>query len=162
MNDRLSASWVLIVGTVFIAYWYYKVKGKAPAQVAGSRQPDSTGGAHDPSGAKGSVLDRILALGQQFGFPTPSVGQTTGGKHATNSLHYVGRAVDFGTRGISDAVQSAFIAAAKAAGFRVLDERYTGEGPYGPSSGPHLHVDLPFMRSDLPGDPEGQLSRDTG
>lgn len=75
MNDRLSAAWVLVVGTLFVAFWYYKIKGKAPAQVAGPPiPPDSSGGAHMPSGTSiipgGSDIPYGIPPGGGGGPPT--------------------------------------------------------------------------------------------
>jgi len=158
MNDKLSASWVLVVGAVFVAYWYARIRPK-------SKPGGSEGAAIDTSasretiGGGGSVLDRLKSLAQSFGAPITS---TTGGQHAANSLHYAGRAIDVGTRTLSERIQQQLIDAAEAAGFRVLDERYTGPGKYGPSTGPHLHIDLPFQRSDNPVDIDNQMAREVG
>jgi len=46
-------------------------------------------------GGSGSYKS-IESLGARFGLANPSYEQTLGGKHATGSYHYQGRAVDFG------------------------------------------------------------------
>ncbi len=156
MNDRLSASWVLIAGSVFIAYWYYRTKGKE----------DSTGSPSVPATVigpqKGTPLERLLGFVKAEGLPAPSHSQTTGGRHAIHSLHYQGRAVDVGTRGLSPSFIEKVIADAKAAGFRVLRELYTGNGPYGPSSGPHLHIELPLNQASIPTDIDAQMAQEIG
>ncbi len=45
---------------------------------------------------KGRTLGAIESLGRRFGLAMPTLGQSTGGKHASGSYHYQGRAVDFG------------------------------------------------------------------
>jgi phage-related protein len=51
-----------------------------------------------PKGMAGSVRDAItLAMSMGFGYPSP--GQLTGGTHEEGSLHYAGRAADFGDAG---------------------------------------------------------------
>jgi hypothetical protein len=134
MNDKLSASWVLVVGTLFLGYYYWRTKGGSPAKVDGSRETLM------PSSKSGSILDQILALGKQFGLPTPTLGQMTGGKHVPGSLHYQGRAVDFSVRGVSEDVLREFTMAAEEAGFQVHHEE-KGSTPF--STGTHIHVSKP-------------------
>jgi len=56
------------------------------------------GGGDLPAGVSGSVQKAIeLAMSMGFGHPSPN--QLTGGEHAAGSLHYAGRAVDFGDAG---------------------------------------------------------------
>lgn len=137
MNDKLSASWVLVVGSLFLAYWYYRTKRGGGADRAGGPPvlPPVPG---TPNGPKLSIIEQIEAIGSQFGLPVTS---TTGGKHVAGSLHYQGRAVDFGVGGFSEDVLSAFKSAEEAAGFQVHEE-YAGSTPY--STGHHLHVSKPF------------------
>ena len=130
MNDRLSASWVLVVGSVFIAYWYYKTKPGPKASVDSDASRQSLG--------DGSPLERMKALARHFGVP---IGSTTGGKHVPGSLHYQGRAMDVPLRGISEDLQREFTEAAINAGFQVHEE-FKGSTPY--STGHHLHVSLPY------------------
>lgn len=150
-KDALSASWVLVVGSVFIAYWYYSKKGGGPAA---SSTPTVAGG----SAPSGSVLSKLENLASQFGLKVTS---TTGGQHNTGSLHYIGRAIDVSVRGVTQGVIDAFKKAADAAGFVVRDERTrpSGQAVWG---GPHLHLEAPIVRSDVPLDPEAQLSNQTG
>ncbi|WP_342377995.1 peptidoglycan-binding protein [Myxococcus stipitatus] len=67
------------------------------------------------------------------------VTSTTGGRHNPGSLHPLGRAIDVRTRGVSAARIDAFIADARAAGYRVRDERTRPRGQ-AEWSGPHLHI----------------------
>ena len=62
---------------------------------------------------------------------------TTGGEHNPGSLHYKGQAMDVRTNGEDTNKITAFMAAAKASGFNVLDERNRQPGKW---SGPHIHV----------------------
>lgn len=141
MNDKLSASWVLVVGTVFIAYYYWRIKPGVKGPGITATVDDAASKQAIGASPKGSILEQILAIGKQFGLKTPTLGQTTGGKHVAGSLHYQGRAADFSISGISDDVLAAFTAAERAAGFQVHEE-YAGSTPY--STGHHLHVSKPF------------------
>ena len=132
MNDKLSSSWVLVVGSLFLAYYYWRTKSGGKTDVKASRETIGN------LSKAGSIVDQIEAIGAQFGLPVTS---TTGGKHVAGSLHYQGRAVDFGVGGVSDDILAAFKSAEEAAGFQVHEE-YAGSTPY--STGHHLHVSKPF------------------
>lgn len=134
MNDKLSASWVLVVGTLFLAYYYYRTKSGASAKTDVKTSRETIGDTPKTS----SIIDQIESIGAQFGLKVTS---TTGGKHVPGSLHYQGRAVDFSVRGISEDILDAFKSAEEAAGFQVHEE-YAGSTPY--STGHHLHVSLPY------------------
>lgn len=151
-KDALSASWVLVVGTIFIAYWYYSKKGG----VSPASKVAPAGGAHNLPG-KGPLLTQLEALADQFGLKVTS---TTGGQHNVGSPHFLGRAIDVSVRGVTQGVINAFKRAATAAGFLVRDERTrpAGQEVWG---GPHLHLEAPIQRSDVPMDPEFQLAKDT-
>lgn len=93
-----------------------------------------------PQEQKGVSNDHIMLRRwvEGIGF-TVTDGYATSG-HNPNSPHYRGLAVDVRTRDKSEAEVNDFIATAKRAGIRVLDER---GGPYAPGavwSGPHLHL----------------------
>ncbi|WP_241757820.1 peptidoglycan-binding domain-containing protein [Myxococcus landrumensis] len=62
-----------------------------------------------------------------------------GGRHNPGSLHPLGRAIDVRTRGVPSARIDAFIADARAHGYRVRDERTRPRGQ-AEWSGPHLHI----------------------
>jgi hypothetical protein len=68
-----------------------KVKGFLDSVTGG-------GGGAIPKGVAGSV-QAAIKLAQSIGSWRPSPGQLTGGRHAPGSLHYAGRAVDFGDAG---------------------------------------------------------------
>lgn len=86
-----------------------------------------------------SILKGLQDFAKAQGFVVTS---TNGGKHNKGSLHYLGRAIDVRTRGRSDADIAKLMEAAKAAGYRVVDERTRpkGQAVWG---GPHLHIELP-------------------
>lgn len=71
-----------------------------------------------------------------------TVTSTTGGKHNVGSKHYRGLAIDVRTRDKTNAQVEKFIAAAKAAGIKVRDERVrpAGQKVWG---GAHLHLEIP-------------------
>lgn len=78
----------------------------------------------------------MVRLAQKHGFTVTS---TTGGKHNKGSLHGQGRAIDVRTRDKSPKQIKDFIAAARAAGYNVKDERVRPKGQK-VWSGPHLHI----------------------
>lgn len=78
----------------------------------------------------------MVRLARKHGLHVTS---TTGGKHNRNSLHGRGRAIDVRTRGVSSRKLNAFMREARAAGFKVVDERVRPRGQK-VWSGPHLHV----------------------
>lgn len=83
----------------------------APAAVA------APGGGHAApviQGGAGSDYKGIIALGSKFGLKIQGDFQTTGGKHSAHSLHYAGKAVDFGDANNSQAEMLAFANYAKA------------------------------------------------
>jgi hypothetical protein len=141
MNDRLFSSWVLVVGALGFGYYYYRLSHKTLGPVPGSKPigppvPPEMGTGQTP-------LQRLLGFAESMGLRVYS---TTRGRHVTGSLHYQGRAIDTGLGGHTpEEVQSA----AEAQGFRVLPELYKGWGRYGYSSGPHMHIEVPFQRSSL-------------
>lgn len=64
----------------------------------------------------------------------------SGGRHNAGSLHALWRAVDVSVRGKTPEEVDAFIQAAKAAGYRVLDERRRPKGQK-VWTAPHLHLE---------------------
>ena len=83
------------------------------------------------------VLIKLKAFCKEHGF---RVTAGSGGKHNVGSLHALWRAVDVSVRGKTEEQVEAFIRAARAAGYRVLDER---QRPVGQKewSGKHLHIE---------------------
>jgi hypothetical protein len=73
------------------------VIGKVKDYITGALSFDRVGGKAGP-GADGGVA-RAIQYAMSLGFPHPSDSQIGGGQHATGSLHYAGRAVDFGDAG---------------------------------------------------------------
>jgi hypothetical protein len=69
------------------------------------------------------------------------VTSTTGGKHNVGSKHYKGRAIDVRTKNKTPEQINQFMALARKAGFRVLDERVRPKGQK-KWDGEHLHVEL--------------------
>jgi hypothetical protein len=62
MNDKLSASWVLIVGSVFLAYYYWRTKsGGKTGVISPSHQVSRQPGA-PPILGRPTALDRLLAF----------------------------------------------------------------------------------------------------
>jgi len=98
----------------------------------------------------------ILALGRQFGLKNdPGNSQTTGGKHTAGSLHYSGKAVDFGDAKNSPDKLRAFNAyVARHAGELGIKQTFYNPSGYGiingkkivghnePGHGDHLHVGI--------------------
>jgi hypothetical protein len=91
------------------------------------------GGAGDDfqlqNGGKQTYKD-LLALGQRFGLRIDGSNQTTGGSHADGSLHYAGRAVDFGDAKNSRAQLRALAAWARRNAHRVKEFYYDPLGWY--------------------------------
>ena len=82
------------------------------------------------------------SLSERFGMAitsavrTPEENTRVGG--VANSQHPAGTAADFRTRDVPPAKVEAFMAAARAAGYEVVDEREHTKG-----TGPHIHLELP-------------------
>jgi hypothetical protein len=77
------------------------VLGQVKDFITGALSFDAVGGKAGPGA--GGLVTRAIQLAMAMGHPHPSDGQLTGGEHATGSLHYSGRAVDFGDAGQSAA-----------------------------------------------------------
>jgi hypothetical protein len=80
------------------------IKDSLSGLLGGSTGADLKGGL--PGGVR-----KAIALAMSMGHPHPTTNQLTGGTHAAGSLHYAGRAVDFGDAGQSLAkMQTLFLA----------------------------------------------------
>lgn len=107
-------------------------------------QRQKTSGFIGPRQPGKATWENLLAWTEAQGFRHTNtkspMGWATGGVHNKGSLHYQGRAIDVSVTGKSDAEIKAFIAAAKAAGIRVVDERRRPKGQkvWG---GAHLHLE---------------------
>lgn len=161
MSDRALSGLILIVAALYGAYLFWRHLQSGGGGAASPAGPGTAPGGSPPvppkpTAASLSPLAQLLSFagmehltvtsGEHFDAQgnavlSPSDVAHTG--HTTNSLHYQGRAIDVGVSG-SNVGQ--VIADATAAGFRVLRELYTGNGPYGYSSGPHLHIEAPASR----------------
>ena len=78
-----------------------------------------------------------------------TVTSSTGGKHNVGSKHYAGRAIDVRTRDKTPQQIAAIMQAARARGYRVLDERTRpkGQAVWG---GPHLHIESSVVPTTNP------------
>lgn len=128
-RDLLGAGFLLIGGSAFALWLLVRRRGQqVPTSVSVSGE-----------GLLQSPLDRLLSFARARGLRVTS---TTGGRHVPGSMHYRGRAIDVSVRGLSEGAIEGVMAAARAAGFRVLDERTRHK--WSPAwSGPHLHIELP-------------------
>lgn len=147
MSDKQSAAILVAIATVAFVIWYRSrslIQRAALFGATGPSPPDSSGDKKAASGVPVlpsvggfmTPLQRLLDFARKWGLKVTS---TTGGRHVPGSMHYQGRAIDVRTRGVSSEVIEDAIAAARNAGFRVLDER-TDPG-HGKWSGPHLHIE---------------------
>ena len=151
MNDRALSGLLLVVAAVFGAFLFYrrlKAEGAAtsPVQAPAGGKPGIPG-VSAPVLPDVRPLSRLLGWAKGLGLPVTSHEDTKGipkSGHVKNSLHYSGRAIDVGVSGKSFQEVSRIINDAVAKGFRVLPELYKGNSPYGYSSGPHLHVEVPY------------------
>jgi TP901 family phage tail tape measure protein len=75
------------------------VLGQVKDYITGALSFDAVGGKAGPGA--GGLVTRAIQMAMAMGHPHPTDGQLTGGDHATGSLHYAGRAVDFGDAGQS-------------------------------------------------------------
>ncbi len=102
-------------------------------------EPASTGpqAARRREGPAGG-LQGLINFARSRGFTVTS---TTGGRHNPGSAHYRGRAIDVRTRDKTPQQVEQFIRDARAAGYRVRDERRRPAGQR-VWSGPHLHLEF--------------------
>ena len=131
-KDRGFAGLILIAAAIYGAIWYYRRKN--------SFQGTTVQSVIGPVAIGGSPLSKLKDFAGKEGLRVTS---TIGGSHVPGSLHYLGRAVDVGTRGLTDSQVSQIVADAKQNGIGVIDERTqpAGERQW---SGPHLHLQIPF------------------
>ena len=87
--------------------------------------------------APAAVLIRLKAFARERGF---RVTHGSGGKHNAGSLHPLNRAIDVSVKGKTNEQVEQFMEAARAAGYRVLDERTRPPGQ-DVWRGRHLHVE---------------------
>lgn len=152
LSDSQSASLILLLGGVGLGVWWYHLDPTekdailAGGNVSGKKLTPSTavGKAavgypyqQEQGAVSGTPLERLEAFAGRWGLNITSRVR----KGNSRSLHYSGRAIDVGTRGLTPRQVAMIIADAVQSGFRVLDERYTGQGRYGYSTGPHLHIE---------------------
>lgn len=83
-------------------------------------------------------LQGLINFARSRGFTVTS---TTGGRHNPGSAHGRGRAIDVRTRDKTPQQVERFMREARAAGYRVLDERRRPPGQR-VWSGPHLHLEF--------------------
>ena len=90
-------------------------------------------------------LDRLIRFAEERGFVVTS---TNKDRHVEGSAHYDDRAIDVSVRGKSRAVVDALIAAARAVGFKVIDERPYKSSPHW--TAPHIHIEVPKIGAKVP------------
>ena len=156
MSDKQSAGLLLAIAGVAFILWYRRRSEGERAALFGSvahadalpeASSDNPGIPEGERGARagnptGTPLERLLAFASAHDL---RVTATTGGEHNPGSLHFLGRAIDVSSRGMTDAAVARIREFAQAAGLHVLDERtrLPGERVWG---GPHLHISLPLFK----------------
>ena len=103
-----------------------------------TRVDNTTGTAQTRPVQRTGDYRELAAFARQRGFTVTS---TTGGRHNRGSAHYEGRAADVRTRDKTPAQIEQFMREARAAGYRVIDERRRPPGAR-VWSGPHLHLEV--------------------
>jgi len=131
-RDRGFAGLILIAAAIYGIIWYYRRKN--------TFQGTTVQSLIGPVAVGDTPLAKLESFAKNEGLRVTS---TTGGIHVPGSLHYRGRAIDVGTRGLSPSAINQIIQDAKQNGIQVRDER---ERPAGEAqwSGPHLHLQIPF------------------
>jgi hypothetical protein len=144
MDDKTSASLVLVAGAIGVGWWYYHLSHPSGA-LAQSPQPDGTGPlgtqlGKGPDVQFSSPLAKLEAFAEKYGLKITS---ETGGQHNPGSLHAVGRAIDVSARGFTDDMVEKLKAVAAAWGIKLRDERTRPPGQ-AVWSGPHEHLEIPY------------------
>lgn len=148
MTDRQTAAILIGVAVVWFLLWYRKRNEEERSHLFGVGEPGTSatqgekaapGGVQRAAGSTGRILDDLLSFAKAHDLRVTS---TTGGRHVPGSLHYLGRAVDVGGRGLTDKMVDDIRQFAAAVGIHVLDERK--KMPWKEWSGPHLHLSVPL------------------
>lgn len=140
MNDKQSAAILVGAGAIWFLLWYRLRNEEERANLFGVGEPGtSVEKGERAANPTGTPLDRLLGFARAHNLAVTS---TTGGSHNKGSLHYLGRAVDVRSRGLTEGMIADIKRFASAAGIRVLDERTRpqGQAVWG---GPHLHLEFP-------------------
>jgi len=148
LTDRQTSAILIGVAVVWFLLWYRKRSEGERATLFGIGEPGTSpaqgaktapGGVRRSAGSTGRILDDLLAFAKAHDLRVTS---TTGGAHVPGSLHYQGRAVDIGAKGMTDAIVENIKEFARQVGIHVLDERQ--RQPWKEWSGPHLHLSVPI------------------
>ena len=149
MTDRQTAAILIGVAIVWFLLWYRKRSEGERAALFGVGEPGTAPtqgekaaprGTQRTAGSTGNVLDDLLAFAKAHDLRVTS---TRGGRHVEGSLHYQGRAIDVGGKGLTDTIVQNIKDFAAAVGIHVLDERK--RMPWKEWSGPHLHLSVPTI-----------------
>lgn len=153
LHDKASAALIALAGAIAFVVWYRSRSEAERASVTGmtSNEDSGTSGQNSaaPEGLTGEkahpgwnaqAFAALTKFAEEHGLKRTShdyPGEHAG--HVPGSRHYIGEAIDVAASVSLETIKRW----AAAAGFQVLDERYTGEGRYGYSSGPHYHIQVP-------------------
>lgn len=152
MTDRQTSAILIGVAVVWFLLWYRKRSEGERATLFGVGEPGTAptlgekaapAGVKRSAGSTGHIMDDLLAFAKAHDLRVnPESLHPRPGAHVPGSLHYQGRAIDVGARGMTDKIVNDLKEFAAAVGIHVKDERK--KQPWSQWSGPHLHLSVPI------------------
>jgi len=152
LTDRQTSAILIGVAVVWFLLWYRKRSETERATLFGVGEPGTPptqgvkaapAGVQRSAGSTGKIFDDLVAFANAHNLRiNPESFHPKPGAHVKGSLHYKGRAIDVGGRGMTDQMVENIRKFADAVGIHVLDERK--RMPWKEWSGPHLHLSVPL------------------
>lgn len=157
MTDRQTSAILIGVAVVWFLLWYRKRSEGERANLFGIGEPGTSptqgekaapAGVQRAAGSTGKALEDLKAFAAAHGLKItshPEQEMRTKKGHHDNSLHYMGRAIDVGVKGLTDQIIQNIKDFAKAVGIHTIDERVNPHPGDRTWTGPHLHLSIPTI-----------------